>query len=402
MLKKRVHLIMRVVQDGKRISLTPAQAKAKGLSGPYYLRWFDKGKLVWQAVGKDHSTARVALIRKEYEFRGASSPTQTKGLVTLADAISAFLAERTASQDVSTVVRWQWELARFAKVTGKTYLRDVNREDVFKYWNSFKEAGAADRTIYNRVQSLLTFLTNRGITGLIKKNEMPRFDEKDVDYYTEQNPAELEQFFAACNSEERLAYKFFLYSGCREREVMFATWQDIDFVERTYTVQPKKDLGFRVKNGKVRCVPLPIEVIEALKTYLVMTGSRRLIFTNAKGTGPEGHFLYRCKQIAHKAGLNCGHCINKQGKSCKDYAVCAKWSLHKFRRTFATINLLNGVPITQIQYFIGHSDLTTLNRYLARISAKSDLAKQMSENMVKWVGKSGAAAADMMAERVKV
>ncbi len=70
---------------------------------------------------------------------------------------------------------------------------------------------------------------------------MPAFDEKDVGYYTETNPEELTKCFSACNAEERLALMFFLYSGCREREVMFACWNDIDFTHRTYTVRRNKN-----------------------------------------------------------------------------------------------------------------------------------------------------------------
>jgi integrase/recombinase XerD len=286
-------------------------------------------------------------------------------------------------------------------VTEKKYLRDINREDVFAYWNSFKSEGAKPRTIYNRIQSLLTFLKNRGIVGLLKSNEMTSYDEKDVDYYTENNPTELTDFFAACKPEERLAFMFFLYSGCREREVMFACWNDIDFVNRTYTVRPKQDLGFRIKNGKVRLVPLPQVLIDALKTYVLIAPARRLIFVNSEG-GPEGHFLYNCKQIAFRAGLNCGHCVNKQGRSCATAPVCANWSLHKFRRTWATMYLLNGMPMPVLQNYIGHSDMETLNRYLARISAKSDLAKQMADNMAKMANVQGAVAADELAETVKV
>jgi site-specific recombinase XerD len=44
-----------------------------------------------------------------------------------------------------------------------------------------------------------------------------------------------------------------------------------------------------------------------------------------------------------------------------------KWSLHKFRRTFATNALANGVPIHVVQEWMGHYDLTQLKRYAAKI-----------------------------------
>jgi hypothetical protein len=139
MAMKTVSLIVRAVVDGKRVNLSPQQAKAKGISGTFYMRWSEGNKEKWVSVGKDASAARVAVIRKEREFRGLSVITSE---TTLKEAIDAFILERTASQDASSVRRWEWELNRFATVTGKTYLRDIDRDDVFAYWNAFKADGA--------------------------------------------------------------------------------------------------------------------------------------------------------------------------------------------------------------------------------------------------------------------
>jgi integrase len=347
MANRTASIVVRGTVHGKRVNWSLNRAKQQGLTGTFWLKWRKGDTQTWDGPHKDEWTAKAAKAKRERELTlialGVPASVITSD-VALKDAIDAFILERTASQDASSVRRWQWELDRFAKVSGKIYLRDLEREDGFAYWNLYKAEGAKPRTIFNRVQSLLTFLKNRGITGLLKAGEMPIFDEKDVDYYTENNPEELAKFFSACNPEERLAFMFFLYSGCREREVMFACWNNVDFVNRTYTVRPKPDLGFRTKNGQVRAVPLPHILIDALKTYVVVVGSRRLIFVNSEG-GAEGHFLYKCKQIAFRAGLNCGHCVNKQGKSCAEHAVCANWSPHKFRRTWATMHLLNGMPV---------------------------------------------------------
>ena len=221
------------------------------------------------------------------------------------------------------------------------------------------------------------------VIGLLKHNELPKFQEKPVDYYNETNPIELDSYFSHYNPEERLAYLFFLFTGCREREAVFACWQDLDFKNRTLTIRPKPELGFRTKNGGVRVVPIPQVLVDALKTYVLTIPTRRLIFTNASG-GAEGHFLKKCKTIAAR------------------HPVCDNWTLHKFRRTWATNHMLNGVPLPVIQQWIGHSDLETLNRYLAHISAKTDLARQMADNMAKMVNLQTAVAANMMADAVKL
>ena len=66
------------------------------------------------------------------------------------------------------------------------------------------------------------------------------------------------------------------------------------------------------------------------------------------------------------------------------------------------MHLLNGMPMPLLQNYIGDSDIETLNRFLAHISAKSDLAKQMADNMAKMANVQGAVAADVLAETVKV
>jgi len=76
--------------------------------------------------------------------------------------------------------------------------------------------------------------------------------------------------------------------------------------------------------------------------------------------------------------------------------------LYKFRRTWATLHLLNGIPMPLLQNCIGHSDMETLNRYLARVSAKSEMAKQLADNMAKMAQLQGTVAAAVMAETVKV
>jgi integrase len=64
--------------------------------------------------------------------------------------------------------------------------------------------------------------------------------------------------------------------------------------------------------------------------------------------------------------------VNKKGLLCKGHPVCSKWSLYKFRRTWATRHMLNGVPLPMLQCWIGHSDLETLNRYLAHRLGTAD------------------------------
>jgi integrase len=107
-------------------------------------------------------------------------------------------------------------------------------------------------------------------------------------------------------------------------------------------------------------------VLAALKKRRKSHVSDYLIFSNADGKS-NGHFLRDLQELAFRAKLNCGHCTARKHKkqvSCKDKAVCAKWGLHEWRKTFACRLHRSGVDARTIQHLLGHSDLETTPRYL--------------------------------------
>jgi integrase/recombinase XerD len=67
------------------------------------------------------------------------------------------------------------------------------------------------------------------------------------------------------NPEERLVFQFFLGSGCREAEAAYATWRDLNFSDKTFTVHSKRNRGFGPKDREKRTIPLRDTLIEALR-----------------------------------------------------------------------------------------------------------------------------------------
>ena len=166
---------------------------------------------------------------------------------------------------------------------------------------------------------------------------------------------------------------FFLGSACREQEVTYAAWADLDFGKGTYTIRSKPDCGFTVKNHESRTVPLPTSLVNALKERRGKVQGR-WIFVNNAGQ-PDGHFLRKLKATALRAGINCGQCkteitkgeYDKKGKvevSCNTAPVCEHIYLHRFRKTCATRWSDAGVPIRTIQHYLGHKSLETTTLYL--------------------------------------
>ena len=94
---------------------------------------------------------------------------------------------------------------------------------------------------------------------------------------------ELKRLFAEMNEEESARYKFFLGTGCREKEVMFTAWGDIDFDKNAYRVHRKEDVHFTPKPHESRTVPLPDSLVALLKTRRKKAQHDRWIFINEEG-----------------------------------------------------------------------------------------------------------------------
>jgi integrase/recombinase XerD len=160
----------------------------------------------------------------------------------------------------------------------------------------------------------------------------------------------------ASTPEEWLILSFFLTTGCREQEVTYATWPDVDFKRKVFTVRDHPEYGFKPKDYEERPIPLTDSVLAKLQQR-VRTSD--LIFPTKQGK-PNGHFLRMLKEIAVRAGVYPHEC-----------------GLHKFRKTFATLQHENGVSARTIQKRLGHSSLETTLAYLEAAEATSEATRQV-------------------------
>lgn len=361
----------------------------------YYLRYKEGKTLRLENVGPDLAAAQIQLRKRQNLLEGVAlgtvaPPPKPEALsvqqpksesveppLTLADAAIQYIHDIAARKDLKTAEGYRHNLTEFMKICpGTKCLKDVNRNDVVLYIVRMKEQRLSARTQFNRVGSLHTFFRFHGINKVLEKSSWPRFTEKTVRAFTQE---ELEQLFKHADVEDKIAIQFFLGTGAREQEAMYAFWSDFDFADHTFTVTPKPEYGFEPKDHESRTVPIPDDLLETLKARRAKHPRAKLIFTNSHGA-PEGHFLRRFKKLALKAGLNCGECVNKQGLCCDAHPVCHRWELHALRKTFATMHHDAGVSARTIQAWLGHSDLETTLQYLKAADLRSERTRQAVNN----------------------
>jgi integrase/recombinase XerD len=413
-----VRLKIRVrLSDGSRQFLDPvssANGKLKPLhavvndkpehhpEGVYYLRYLKDGKRVWESVGSDPQLALTRKLQQEkyFEATAVGIPVPAVGIPVvddseessgtqrlLTDAIAQYLAETKEHKSKKTFAAYKGTLDLYLEATARKHLRKVTgadiqgdltpesiheavkeesleniaREDLLEYICFLRKRESAPRTVRNRVDSFQIFLHHFGLPSLLKGKDLPKFTEKTVRAYNER---ELDLMLSHATQDESDLLNFLLCTGTREQEVQYACWSDVDLHRKTYTVTEHLDLGYKPKDSEEGTIPIPESLIEILKKRRAHYPKTRLIFPGTNGK-TNGHLLRIIKSLALKAGVNCGHCVNKAGKSCDTHPVCKHIVLHKMRKTYASRLHKKNLPPRTLMRYLRHSDLETTLRYIA-------------------------------------
>ena len=394
MANREVNLTKRVVtQQGKRYC--PAVLAATGRikpdfvlitgkperhpEGAYYISWYEGSRLKRLSVGKDAQDAATQRLRKQAELNAANNGVAiipqngNNGHRSLATSIAAYLDEVQLTKKPKTHAAYSTALAYFAESCRKLSLDAIDRTDLLKFAAFLRdEKEQAPRSCWNKFSNVMTFLKAQGIRGLTRKHDWPKYVEEEPEIYERE---ELDTLFAACDADEKMWFEFFLMTGMREQEVMYCYWSDINLNVRfkdgavggVVRVTHKPDRNWTPKAYKEREVPIPPPLVNSLKEWKKKSNKNcNLVFPTA-GCNPKLNFLDELKAVAERAKLD-KH----------DF-----W-LHKFRATFATRHLQEGVDLRTVQVWLGHTDIESTMRYLK--PSRSQQVHAMVSKTFAWVG----------------
>lgn len=271
----------------------------------------------------------------------------------------------------------------FLNCYSKTYLDEVTRQDLLRFSNFCFDRGIQACSVNDKLITVATFLKWHGRPGLLERSDWPRYTEAIPPVY---EPEEIQAMLEEATSTEALLIKFFLCSGLRNREARFFTWYDLDARHSLARVTKKPLWGFYPKNHEERAVPLPASMIQQLMLWKEERnpGPADLVFPNTVGK-PDTLHIEIVKKVAWRAKLNCGQCVSEHGYKCAEGPHCERIFLHKFRHTFATQHLRDGIDIRTLQDWMGHHDLKSTMVYLKGIQSKDAVAKVNVGSLAEYV-----------------
>jgi integrase/recombinase XerD len=350
--------------------------------GTFYIEYREDGKRKQVPVGRNARAALDSLrtmsahLNSEDREHHPAPDMKSRGK-TVENAIQEYLDVSRSRTEPETHQHYHTFLYWCSERLAERYVGNLSGAHLIQLFNAGRDQGLGQGSINIRVQVFVAAMRHAGSGLAVGKGKWPKATTRMASSYS---PAELRTFFAACDERQRVMYQTLLVSGFRKKEFATLGWRDVG--AKSLAVSAKKEYKFKPKGKQERAVPVPAKLIAAINA---LPRTSPLVFPTASsfrpGTGGRPHYgaLTEVKEIAFKAGLNCGRCHDKAGRPCSGYAVCEQWTLHKFRHTFAIQLVESGMNIKKIQLMLGHSFLMTTEKYLRSLGIK-DIQEEEIEN----------------------
>jgi|YelNatPaOPRAMG01_1025707.scaffolds.fasta_scaffold31438_3 integrase len=149
---------------------------------------------------------------------------------------------------------------------------------------------------------------------------------------------------------------FFAFgTGARLNEILNLKWRNINIEEQTIAIGDKE---FKTKTKRNRIIPISESILKLLNKYMPnVTTEDDFIFKNRKGNKFRTDYISKKFKIAVR-----------KSKIKKDY------HFHCLRHGFGSNAIKHGVPISDVQKWMGHTSLTTTQKYI-----NSDIESMQSE-----------------------
>jgi integrase len=349
-------------------------------NGRFEIRYYEGRRAAYKRAGTNAADAMAALDRERH-LHSARSSAAAAGVkleeestrLNIRRAAQNFVRDAESRNAHEAAKQNRVVMDEFVATVPKTFVDEITREDVLRFYIGLRKRGLSDRTVANKDARLRSFLRFCKVSPADIMPPKPKYEETLPTVY---EGDEIRILLESADEYMTLVIELGNKCGLREQEIMFLEWTDLNFDTGVLRIKGKPLWGFKVKDSEQREVPVPKDVLDMLRAWRMKNPATRLVLPTIHGT-PNSKLLRTLKRLAKRAGLNCKNCDGCHSS----LGECQQWQLHKLRRTYATTLLRNGMDLSTVQRHMGHSDLASTMRYLRPASAA---ASQDAINAIVW------------------
>ena len=254
-------------------------------------------------------------------------------------------------------------------VIGKKLLTEVKPIHCQKIFSDMADDGYRTTTIYQTRIALYNMLEFAKENDVIINNPCKKSVKSDMGKPSDKKEAltiETQKKFleGATGQSYENQYRFILQTGLRTGELVGLKWEDIDFENKTLTIQRSMEFRYKVGEWRVgppksksgyRTIPLTDEAIRILKAQKEKNRKIKVIPMEWS----EQVFL--CRK---------GEPVKNSTYDTALFKICDKvgikrFSMHVLRHTFAIRCIEGGMMPKTLQKILGHSNIgITMNLYV--------------------------------------
>jgi len=251
-----------------------------------------------------------------------------------------------------TITSYSTDLDQFSIFLSKEYqisneVSEISFQIVRSWIACLLEKGVNPRSVNRKISTLKTYFKFLIRENVILESPMLKIvapkSKKRLPVFIEENQIEnllneVEFDEGFIGERDKLIIELFYVTGIRLSELINIKIFDINFSNSLIKV-----LG---KRNKERLIPLSINIVNELQTFVKKHNLNNYLFTNLGGTKVYTKLVYRVvkKYIGKISSVN-------------------KKSPHILRHTFATHMLNNGADINAIKELLGHANLSATQVY---------------------------------------
>lgn len=233
---------------------------------------------------------------------------------------------------------------------GKQRLSCITSRDVALLHS--KEKSRTSATTANHLLTTLKRMLNLAVKwGYLEKNPASLQDKFKEPPHRERylSKDELPRFLRALEDDDDslsvAAIRLLLFTGCRRGEIMSLKWDQVRMDEERIFLPD-------TKNGRSRTVHLNARAIEVLldlqekKEEEARTALSDYVFPSRQGTR-KGHLFDLRKPFE---------------RACREAGI-ENFRVHDLRHTFASMAVMSGASLYDVQKLLGHQDIAMTQRY---------------------------------------